>query len=272
MLLRRTREMLGGLAIVATGFVLGCGTDPASDTEPGADVGTPQPDTTIADTAVPDSTTPDTTVPDSTVPDASPPDTTAPDTTIADTTVPDTTAPDTTIPDVSPDVDGCRIPEPAVHRPASLTCDPTRPPGDTPEDWGAPHGCESDAECTEGLNGRCTGNGRDGWWCTYDTCFSDSECNGGVCHCDGGFRSGANVCKPGNCQSDADCGAGSWCSPTLGDCGEYGGTVGWYCRTCQDECLHDSDCEGSGPWGGSGYCMFDRNVAHWVCGYQMCAG
>lgn len=156
-----------------------------------------------------------------------------------------------------------------VHRAEATECDHSRPPGTTPT-AGPPAGCTTDAECTEGINGRCTGNGHDGWNCSYDACFLDSECaGGGVCSCDGESRSGSNVCATGNCQTDSDCSVG-YCSPTLGSCGHYTGPVGWYCHTCEDTCLNDSDCVSAS--GASGYCAFDPLLAHWACSTNECVG
>lgn len=172
--------------------------------------------------------------------------------------------------------DGCSSRTPVAHRSAGSTCDPDRPPGSTPEpSGGPPSSCASDADCTDGTNGRCTGNPHDGWRCTYDTCFADADCDpNSVCECDGGFRSGANVCLPGNCRTDDDCG-GAFCSPSFGGCGEYSGTVGYFCHTCEDECVDDSDCQdldaGVGGWGAP-YCAFDPTAGRWMCSALHCAG
>ncbi len=176
--------------------------------------------------------------------------------------------------DVMTDSGECGIPEPEVHRASATACDnerstdgPFLDPG--AEEWSS---CTSHDDCTEGENGRCTGNSHDGWNCTYDSCFEDSDCGDGLCACSGGWRSDANVCLGGDCRTDADCGDGSYCSPTFGDCGAFGGVVAYYCRTCEDECVNDSDC-GEDPNGwGPGYCMFSQEVGHWLCGYQQCAG
>jgi len=136
-------------------------------------------------------------------------------------------------------------------------------------------GCQSDDECTEGTNGRCLPN-RFQNECSYDDCFADSDCGGGACLCRGargGVGSyGANQCVGGNCGTDADCGPGGYCSPSLGDCGDYGGVVGYYCRTCEDECLDDSDCTEETSVFGGGYCAYNPAVGHWACSYSQCAG
>lgn len=171
---------------------------------------------------------------------------------------------------------GCVLPEPEQHRSAAATCDTERPLDpitETPPDWSE---CDSHDDCTDGTNGRCTGNSFHGYACTYDRCFADAECadRGGPCLCrgEGGGRGsgGANHCVTGNCQTDADCGPGGFCSPTLGDCGDYGGTTGYYCHTCEDECTDDADC-GEGDWG-RGYCRYDSVIGHWRCASDHCAG
>ncbi len=164
----------------------------------------------------------------------------------------------------------CVLPVPERHRPTADVCDMTRPPGSPSPGL---EGCTSDAECTDGANGRCSAS-RFGNECSYDECFSDGECGGGLCLCRGargGVGSyGNNLCVGGNCRVDSDCGSGGFCAPSLGDCGDYGGIVGYYCRTCEDECLNDSDCVD--PMQGNGYCAYNPVSARWACSYSFCAG
>lgn len=152
--------------------------------------------------------------------------------------------------------------EPLIHRTGPVACDNERPAGvDYPEPQGD---CASDADCTDGENGRCLDDR--GTSCTYDECFSDDDCPGGsVCECGGGFHSDSNACIAGNCVTDADCGDG-FCSPSLGDCGNYSGYVGYFCHTDDDECLNDEDCAPDG------YCAYDQGVGHWVCSTAQCVG
>lgn len=176
---------------------------------------------------------------------------------------------------------GCSSREPAVHRTAGATCDSERPTGDAapPEAFGT---CTSDADCTDGANGRCNGS-RGGWRCTYDECFADADCDGAsACECEnGGLSAGANTCLPGNCRTDADCASG-FCSPTLGPCGTYDPTgserantspAGYYCHTPEDECVDDSDCrDGDAGALGAPYCAFDPVEARWLCADTHCVG
>ncbi len=155
------------------------------------------------------------------------------------------------------------------HRTEVAACDHVRGPGSPPEPGTFPGDCTSDAECTDGENGRCTSWGRGGAGCTYDQCFVDGDCGpGATCEC--GAGSGANVCKPSNCRTDDDCATG-FCSPTFGSCGAYSGNVAYYCHTCEDECVNDADCGGDGSWGAA-YCAFEPTVGRWICSDSHCAG
>ena len=160
------------------------------------------------------------------------------------------------------------LPVPDFHRSAATKCDNTRPtpdPGVPPGDPSA--SCTAHDQCTAGINGRCGGNSHDGYYCTYDECFEDAECAGFVCECEGGFRSDNNIClSSSNCLVDADCGAGGYCSPTLGSCGNYFGTEGYFCHTPEDDCTNDVDCEvGS-------YCAYNPVAGKWMCSNAQCAG
>jgi hypothetical protein len=98
-----------------------------------------------------------------------------------------------------------------------------------------------------------------------------------VCSCEGqtfgyAHQSQGNTCISSNCHTDADCGAGFFCSPTVdASCGSFYGVQGFYCHTCQDTCVNDSDCA-AGAGSPAGYCAFDPSVGHWACGYGACAG
>lgn len=170
-----------------------------------------------------------------------------------------------------------RVPE--RHRASADACTTERPTGSCNGNPNTmpPFMCQADTQCTMGTNGRCVGNGHDGCRCNYDVCRTDSECNlGGPCECRLASRgaSGANTCLPGNCRVDADCGAGGFCSPTLGSCGDYTGTVGYYCHTANDQCTDDSDCAGfdAGFVGQRPYCMYSRETSRWVCSNAGCVG
>ncbi|MEL6178905.1 MAG: hypothetical protein AAFS10_08120 [Myxococcota bacterium] len=153
--------------------------------------------------------------------------------------------------------------EPLKHRPEPVPCDDFRNT-DLPSDI-VEGECQSHEDCPDGANGRCTEN-RGYSFCTYDQCFTDAECGDSVCRCgdDQGF--GPNVClNAGNCAVDSDCGVGGYCSPSFGDCGNYGGVIGFFCHTPEDACIDDVDCEG-------GYCAYNPNTGRWMCSNSECAG
>jgi len=157
---------------------------------------------------------------------------------------------------------------PLRHRAVAEACDRERPPGNVNNDVGAQ--CSADEDCTDGENGRCIQHRET--LCTYDGCFDDGACDGFACECEGGWGSDHNIClRQGNCLVDADCGEGGYCSPSLGDCGDYGGTVGYFCHTPQDECIDDADCGGM-PGSGGSYCRFNPAVGHWSCDDSQCVG
>lgn len=177
-----------------------------------------------------------------------------------------------TEPDGAIDPDSTTAPRvPKNHRPTATPCDDTRDstpphlPEDTDVDWVR---CTKHEDCTEGVNGRCTGNGHDGWQCSYDRCSSDADCGEGVCQCGGGFRTDANVCLSVGCKVDADCGPNRYCSPSQGSCGAYSGIVTYACHEDTDECIDDEDCASQG--GGS--CRYEAEVGHWKCSTSECAG
>lgn len=159
--------------------------------------------------------------------------------------------------------------EPESHREVAMMCDDVREPSLTMADPNQQVGggeCGSDADCTDGDNGRCI-QGR-GQFCTYDTCYADSDCGTGVCECGQGV--GNNHCvSQGNCQVDTDCSGGQFCSPSLGSCGPYGGVVGYFCHTPEDECVNDSDCTGSSP---DAHCSFNEESDRWTCSTAFCVG
>jgi Cys-rich repeat protein len=166
---------------------------------------------------------------------------------------------------------------PPEHRPTGASCDTTRPPGiDTDAgaaDSGIPTGCTSDADCTQGKNGRCSPPLHNGVGnrCTYDECFVDDDCGAGkacLCGTSLGTTRSPSTCLPANCRSDADCGAGESCSPTLDtSCGPYDGIQGFYCHTPGDSCTSDAQC--TMP---NGYCAWQPMLGKWACASAFCVG
>jgi hypothetical protein len=140
--------------------------------------------------------------------------------------------------------------------------------------------CTLDTDCTAGTKGQCVAQtGATTCQCVYDSCSSDADCAqmGGPCVCaSSGQGQGivapaggaGNVCRGGNCRLDADCGAGGYCSPSLGTCGNYGGVTGYYCHTAADKCVDDADCAAQG----GGDCRYDSAMGHWDCETSECVG
>lgn len=161
---------------------------------------------------------------------------------------------------------------PADHRPSGSTCPSTRDPGYVDSICGEPQStwmCKSDADCTEGKNGRCFGQvggaGCMGTFCSYDQCTEDKDCPSGIpCQCRSSTSNGANVCMTGsNCQVDADCGDGGYCSPSgVSNC-----SMAWFCHTAQDTCIDDTDCA---QGGNESECSFDTTAKRWRCGQSTC--
>lgn len=164
---------------------------------------------------------------------------------------------------------------PKVHRAAAVPCDGARATTDPniPAGPTVVASCAQHDDCTEGRNGRCTGNYHDGWRCTYDACTVDADCGGiGVCACEGGPQTDNDVCLVATCRVDADCGE-SFCSPSLGECGAGAKYVTFACHTPEDECIDDEDCvpDPSSP-GSVPSCKFEQSVGHWKCSSQACIG
>jgi hypothetical protein len=164
---------------------------------------------------------------------------------------------------------GCLSGVPANHRVQEATCAPSMPGG----------ACTTDADCIEGngfgslLHGTCTTTSA-GQMCDYNTCTTDASCPAptDVCSCQGqsgNITNTGSACVPADCHTDADCGPGGYCSQTPAFCG---GALGWYCHTCADTCVEDTDCPADPNPGAGPFCAFDPTVGHWSCAYTQCAG
>ncbi|HEV8548117.1 MAG TPA: hypothetical protein VGQ57_03795, partial [Polyangiaceae bacterium] len=153
-----------------------------------------------------------------------------------------------------------------AHRPEAVTCsrnylDPAT-------------SCMSDADCTiaetigsPAVTARCTGG-----QCSADACLTDHDCGmGSVCSCKDqtfgyGHTSFGNSCIEGDCNIDADCSSGE-CAPSIAfDSGPFYGIRGYYCRTPDDTCATDADCDARGS------CAFDPTAGIWACSYTLIAG
>jgi hypothetical protein len=169
---------------------------------------------------------------------------------------------------------------PKRHLPNGPACDRSRGAVDFRGDGGLsrPLSCSSDADCSGGVNGRCTpatvGGGAVAALCTYDACFNDGDCpNGTACSCRGrdfhrSWPSDENRCMSGgNCHVDGDCGS-EYCSPSKDPGCANLDFVGLFCHTTDDECVDDQDCP---PGDGFHVCAYDSVVRHWRCVATYCA-
>lgn len=114
-------------------------------------------------------------------------------------------------------------------------------------------GCTTDAECTDGPNGRCShfddlwdsgdsGDSGDSCGCTY-ACATDADCGVGEACLAGSHDAGhdAPTCVPAACTTASDCASGS-----CGVAHWYDGcswTSSLQCRTEADTCASDDDCQ-----------------------------
>jgi hypothetical protein len=178
----------------------------------------------------------------------------------------------------SPDGGDQHFGPPLAHRPAALSCPSTRPAYDcgATAPAGLPVTCRLDSDCTDGMDGRCVGNGHDGCSCSYDRCSSDADCTAGtLCDCRDQWHygsNGPNQCLSANCRTDADCGPGGYCSPSLDPtCGAFAGVTLWRCHTPEDSCVNDSDCARP-DGGGIPFCGYRPELGHWACSATLCAG
>ncbi|HSZ82865.1 MAG TPA: hypothetical protein VLA14_11315 [Polyangia bacterium] len=172
---------------------------------------------------------------------------------------------------------------PAKHRASAAACSTDRPAGvcavAVAAGTSAPTpACTKDSDCTAGSNGRCLELGRvAACSCSYDMCTTDADCaqTGGPCACRPDAQgvvapttTSSNTCLAGDCRVDADCGAGGYCSPSLGSCGNYSGVTGYYCHTATDACVDDADCAAQG----AGDCRYNPTKKAWDCETTQCAG
>lgn len=156
------------------------------------------------------------------------------------------------------------------HRVVPAACPTDRPPS---QPSGIPGACATDAECTQGKNGRCVSVVVAPPACTYDACVNDADCGGaGVCQCRSAPEGGANLCRQGNCRTDGDCGVTGkgFCSPSAvlvdASCREgiAAGSYGYFCHTPKDACVDDKDC------GEQQACVFDVTKSAWACHALLC--
>jgi hypothetical protein len=130
-----------------------------------------------------------------------------------------------------------------------------------PEGGSAHGGCETDSECTAYPIGRCYEHTHYfGQWCrcTY-LCSSNNDCNGRVCVPGELLPYGWSRCTEATCGSNADCESGECGLATIGQ--DYVVEHVLACRTEQDECRTNQDCQDSPGW--ENYC--EPADGRWTC-------
>ncbi|MRG92478.1 ferritin-like domain-containing protein [Polyangium spumosum] len=160
-----------------------------------------------------------------------------------------------------------------VHRASRVTCDATI---DLPACAGTESrlSCKTDADCTEKPHGKCTsGVGQIGTYCgcTY-ACETDDECGAGqacVCKGTGALRARHSVCAEASCSTDADCSENSCgLSAYFNGCYEK---VTLACRTKEDTCRSDADCQKLPRSGGACVARGQKGEKPtWQCGSMSC--
>jgi hypothetical protein len=160
---------------------------------------------------------------------------------------------------------------PTTARSSSAACTGTRPAGQE-ADPRAEDTCTSDAECTAGIDGRCSffNAHRE---CTYHACQSDSDCGSGteVCGCGLGIDK-RNVCLSlSKCRTNDDCSGGQYCALSVlpgipvgdGAATFYGQTWGYFCTTGGDACRSGDDCAAQQH---DHSCVYYTTQSKWACG------
>lgn len=94
-----------------------------------------------------------------------------------------------------------------------------------------------------------------------DACGGDADCpRGQLCACGAAERS---RCVPGNCHTDRDCG-GAACGAsraTFLGADYVRGVEGRWCRTKDDTCRTDLECDPAGRRA----CAYRGELGHWTC-------
>jgi hypothetical protein len=158
-------------------------------------------------------------------------------------------------------------PRPAA--PAGFACPKVRvPPVDGAHGTPTTGRCRSDGDCVERADGRCvvlgdTHSARIAA-CVYDGCTGDRDCRAGeTCVCGTGVGPDRNRCMPGNCHTDVDC-AGTTCGESMSTfvASDYARHVeGHFCRTREDTCRTDHECDLEGRHA----CAYRAELGRWTC-------
>ncbi|MEZ4450000.1 MAG: hypothetical protein R3B09_11020 [Nannocystaceae bacterium] len=156
-----------------------------------------------------------------------------------------------------------REPDGTVHRPGPGACDPTStlPACTRPNPHYDP--CTTDEECSAGAHGRCI-QGRSPDHPTVDFCACDYACSGDAecepgqaCVCGDGVPFDHAQCVAAGCRSDHECASGR-CDLSVHANGCWV-DVRLACRTAEDECRSDADCEAPT------HCVFREGAGRWAC-------
>ena len=170
-----------------------------------------------------------------------------------------------------------RCPDGTTHRVEAVACDPTicvKPCAGTEANLQ----CQTDADCTATPYGKCGSFAPEGLseldscQCA-SSCVTDADCGPGMaCVCAGVIPSGRSwsVCAPTDCATGNDCASGE-CGVTGWGYG-CGTNINMGCRTEQDACHLDSDCDSGDsdcyPPGGGGWQCYSGPV----CGRPLLVG
>jgi hypothetical protein len=140
-----------------------------------------------------------------------------------------------------------------VHRDKKVECPTSLPRAQTcttssPDIVGP---CQTDADCTAGPNGQCSGfdpvaGGPTGTCSCYYGCRTDADCTAGeICLC--GAPTGQ--CVAADCTSDADCPKGMLCTMSAPP-GSCPGASPFTCQKPEDTCGGAADCVDDAGFGG----------------------
>ena len=159
-------------------------------------------------------------------------------------------------------------PDGSLHRVYPATCDTSVTACDGSE---SNTQCTSDADCTEGPNGKCGRRSSDPYYLTEDVCGciypceTDADCGGDVCVCAGVVARGgltwSECANASSCNENADCPSGE-CGISSHDHG-CGHDVGLACRNADDVCRSSADCP-------SAQCVTANGSNEWECLQDTC--
>lgn len=156
-----------------------------------------------------------------------------------------------------------------IHRPEPVACKSPITPSSCPADASDLGTCKTDADCTEKPFGSCQINmtfgginpaPTDTCGCVYG-CETDADCGDGmVCRCAGEGLGLYTECIPATCKDDSEC-PGEVCGFAPDICAP--GVFFSHCTTPEDTCQGDATCPNP-P------CVFNVDLNHWACADAVC--